>query len=308
VKMSQIGPVLPPHLTKKCTEGSDSDSSDEGYGPKLPKVACRGPVPALGSSKPTTNIPIGALPPRQPPSESSSDSEDDYGPALPPQFKQKSGDARLCENTSQLADNSDSESDDEMIGPSLGEKTIVGAKLDITKDIEMRAKRMKDKLEGKDEKEVQRESWMLELPEEKANSFGLGPRQFSRKGLPEKGKDRSAWTDSPAEKERKLREGVEAEDEGKEMKVIDIRDQEMERVAKELKNKRGADSLMDLHEKKMLKKKKEDLASGEVPERRPFDRDIDLQANRFDDAMKKNMLKSAAKIDDRFSSGNQKFL
>merc|ERR1712098_44289 len=111
----------------------------------------------------------------------------------------------------------------------------MGRKEEVAREFEMRSNKMKDKLEGKDVKEVKRESWMLELPEEKANSFGLGPRQFSRKGLPEKGKDRSMWTDSPAEKERNLR------------------DLEMEKVSKELKQKRGADSLMELHEKKLIK-------------------------------------------------------
>ena len=41
---------------------------------------------------------------------------------------------------------------------------------------------MKDKIEGKDKQVVQRETWMLELPEANAKNFGLGARQFSRKG------------------------------------------------------------------------------------------------------------------------------
>lgn len=41
---------------------------------------------------------------------------------------------------------------------------------------------MKDKIEGKDKEVVQRETWMLELPEANAKNFGLGARQFSRKG------------------------------------------------------------------------------------------------------------------------------
>ena len=169
---------------------------------------------------------------------------------------------------------------------------------------------MKDKLEGKNVAEPKRESWMLELPEEKANSFGLGPRQFSRKGLPEKGKDRSAWTDSPAEKERKLREGVTSETEAETDcdYSAKVRDDKMEKVAQELSKKRGMESLMNMHEKKLNKKKKEDIENGVIGERRPFDRDVDLQANRFDDAVKKNMLKAASKINDRFSSGNQKYL
>ena len=102
-------------------------------------------------------------------------------------------------------------------------------------------------------------------------------------------------------------------DEGKnEPETVDIaarlRDEKMAKVSKDLKQKRGADSLMDMHEKKLKKEKKKKEESGEALERRPFDRDVDLKANAFDNAMKKNMLKAAAKIDNRFSSGSQKFL
>jgi len=296
--MSRIGPSLPPHLLKLREVDSDSESSDDGYGPQLPAAPCRGPsVPSAGPSAPSAAT-----------RDSSSDSEDSYGPALPPQFKQKSDvnveEGGVTVNTQKVE--SDNDSDGDVIGPTMAEKTGQLSKEDVAREFEMRSRKMKDKLEGKDVKEVQRESWMLELPEEKANSFGLGPRQFSRKGLPEKGKDRSMWTDSPAERERKLREGVGEEEVV--APVVNFRDIEMEKVSKELKQKRGSDSLMDMHEKKLQKKKKEDIANGEVAERRPFDRDIDLQANRFDDAVKKNMLKSAAKINDRFSQGNQKYL
>ena len=92
------------------------------------------------------------------------------------------------------------------------------------------------------------------------------------------------------------------------------RDQEMEAVANELKKKRGSDSLVELHDKDKIKKQKRekysDGTSGQhgANERRPFDRDIDLQANRFDEAAKKAMLKNARKLNDKFSSGNQKYL
>ena len=110
--------------------------------------------------------------------------------------------------------------------------------------------------------------------------------------------------------ERKLLQGDDGKDEPE--TVVDIaarlRDEKMAKVSKDLKQKRGADSLMDMHEKKLKKDKKKKEESGEVLERRPFDRDVDLKANAFDNAMKKNMLKAAAKIDNRFSSGSQKFL
>lgn len=53
-----------------------------------------------------------------------------------------------------------------------------------------------------DNKPLVRESWMIELPEDKPNFCGLGPRQFLRKTPQQKG-DRSVWTDTPADKERK---------------------------------------------------------------------------------------------------------
>jgi hypothetical protein len=43
-------------------------------------------------------------------------------------------------------------------------------------------------------------------------------------------------------------------------------------------------------------------------ERRPFNRETDLQVNRFDEAQKKAVLKKAQLLDDRFSSGQSKFL
>merc|ERR1712098_350989 len=144
------------------------------------------------------------------------------------------------------------------------------------------------------------------------NSFGLGPRQFSRKGVAEKGKDRSKWTDTPEEKARKLAlgigEGDEESEEDMESKIINQRDETMRKVTEELQKKRGNESLMDVHDKKLKKKKQEDVDEGVVQERRPFDRDIDLRANQFDEAAKKAMLKKAAKINDRFAKGSQQFL
>ena len=285
--MSFIGPVIPSHL-RADQEAQDSDSdSDDNFGPKLPSEPCRGPAPA----------PV----PSQASHDDSSDSEDDFGPALPPHL-QKPG-------KSEQQQDSDS-SDDEFVGPKMTEITTSVNRESVEQEVEMRARRMRDKLEGKDKAEPQRESWMLELPEEKANRFGLGPRQFSRKGVTQRGGDRSAWTDTPEDKERKMMAGEEEEERVEDTGDIAarMRDEKMEKVSQELKQKRGADTLMDMHEKKLKKDKKKKEDSGEASERRPFDRDIDLKANQFDEAMKKNMMKMAAKIDNRFSSGSQKFL
>ena len=61
------------------------------------------------------------------------------------------------------------------------------------------------------------------------------------------------------------------------------RDEDMEKVANQLREKRGTESLMDRHSKK-LKKEEEAKSGGRPKERRPFDRDVDLSANQFDEA------------------------
>ena len=185
--MSFIGPVIPSHLRadQEAQDSDSSDSSDDNFGPKLPSVPCRGPAPApppendpsnddnddnFGPKLPSVPCRGTAPPPANDPSDD--DSDDDFGPALPPHLQNK--------NT---ADSSkQEESDDEFVGPKMSEITTSMNRDSVEHDVEMRAKRMRDKLEGKDKVEPQRESWMLELPEEKANRFGLGPRQFSRKG------------------------------------------------------------------------------------------------------------------------------
>jgi hypothetical protein len=43
-------------------------------------------------------------------------------------------------------------------------------------------------------------------------------------------------------------------------------------------------------------------------ERLMFDRDRDLQVNKFDDALKKAAVNKAQFLDDRFSAGNRKYL
>lgn len=48
-----------------------------------------------------------------------------------------------------------------------------------------------------------RETWMMELPPE-LQHIGLGARTFKKRSGPEN-KDRSIWTDTPADRERKAR-------------------------------------------------------------------------------------------------------
>lgn len=65
-----------------------------------------------------------------------------------------------------------------------------------------------------------------------------------------------------------------------------------------------AESLMNLHTKKMKEKAKEKVNT--PVERRPFDRDEDLQVNRFDEAQKQRLLKKSQELNTRFSHSKDK--
>jgi len=60
-----------------------------------------------------------------------------------------------------------------------------------------------------------------------------------------------------------------------------------------------AESLVSMHTKTMKEKAKKKV---DVPvERRAFDRDEDLQVNRFDEAQKERLLKKSQELNTRFS-------
>lgn len=252
------------------------------------------------------------------------------GPALPPHLLRKREEERKGKEEEEEEEESSDEDDEALIGPMPprpGEEES-GSSSGAGAEIEARARRMREKLEGRQESgEPKRETWMLELPEDRSKCFGLGPRQFSRSNAEKKGRDKT-WTETPQERRARMERGGDAEkpeeeeeEDGKRKEEdADVlaylasikRDQEMEKVSDELKEKRGTESLMEMHGKKLKRKRKEEeeerKKGGGVTERRPFDRDVDLQANRFDAAQKEMMLKRARQLDDRFSRGATKFL
>jgi len=296
------GPQLPAHLQKSQEHSigdeasSDDENDDNAYGPALP--------PSLKGKT----------------SNDSKTEIDSYGPQLP-----KLSHSNECLPTT--VQNSSSE-DEDLVGPlppQHHEMTLKQQQIDL--ELEKRAYSIKERLTQQNEviEAPKRDSWMTELPQEKAKSFGLGPRQFNRSSGPKPKQDRS-WTETPEMKAKRAAlaaSGIVVPDEEKvkdpkeDKDVLEYmaslkRDHDMESVANEMKKKRGTDSLVDLHEKERCKKQKKDKQAAGIleskSERRPFDRDIDLQANRFDEAAKKAMLKKARKLNDNFSSGQQKYL
>ncbi|XP_045888091.1 GPALPP motifs-containing protein 1 [Micropterus dolomieu] len=335
-----VGPALPPMFRK---EESDEESvSEEGFsGPALPPgYKKRG---ELSSSSDEQEVAVKRAKTSHTSADRSAEKEektkvketdDDgfFGPALPPGFKkQQSSPERppvlgpalppgfrraAYENN----DNDDGEDEESFPGPALppgyqaesssseGEDVIgpmppKGPIQDsVALDFERRAQRMRDKLTGDDTPEVlSRETWMTELPPE-LQHIGLGARTFKKRSGPEN-KDRSMWTDTPADMERKNRERLErkmkGEAEKEDVPQVPRKDLEMaEKVSKYNESKR-AESLISLHTKTMKEKAKE--KADKPMERRPFDRDEDLQVNRFDEAQKQRLLKKSQELNTRFS-------
>ncbi|XP_029986820.1 GPALPP motifs-containing protein 1 [Sphaeramia orbicularis] len=325
-----IGPALPP---KHGVESDEDDDNEEGFaGPALPPGYKRG-EPSSSSDESEQEVAVKRAKTSHTTAESKVEEDDGFfGPALPPGFKkQQSSPERppvigpaLPPGFRRAADNDDDDEEDgeDFPGPALppgyqaqpssseGEdEDVIGpmpakgpVQDSVALDFERRALRMKEKLTGEETPEVlSRESWMTELPPE-LQHIGLGARTFKKRSGPEN-KDRSIWTDTPADRERKARERLEGKKKGETTKdsepQVPRKDMEMaEKVSKYNESKR-AESLMSLHSKKMKEKAKE---KADTPvERRPFDRDADLQVNRFDEAQKQRLLKKSQELNTRFS-------
>ncbi|XP_021919229.1 GPALPP motifs-containing protein 1-like isoform X2 [Zootermopsis nevadensis] len=334
----EIGPSLPPHL---CIAHNDIKSPPENegssIGPALPPQLKMGQKTENHNESQSSVVPLsketdeddvislpnlGADVSHE---EAYGDGPQDemYGPALPPGLKVRPSSFIQDVKTSRgvlgpclppavhlsyPVDDGSSDSDADVVGPIFAPEGIGNATY-LQDQIDDRALRMKRKLAGKDGNHdcgpVKRESWMLELPPDRAASFGLGPRQFRARAKPESG-DRSVWTDTPADRLQKKHTPREKSGpvDKLELAAVEERDKEMQHLVEKHSGKKRQESLLEAHQKELKKIKK----GGKHEERRPFDRSVDLQANRFDEAQKKAIFKKAALLNDRFSSGQRKFL
>lgn len=321
------GPTLPlsKHESTKNKREESSDSEEDAYVPSLPPSMQQHGLKRKEESEANSNKLI-----KKDSEEDSEDSEDMYGAALPPHLmKNKNNDASLPSTKrikgptlppgfvppempssfTKSEEETDSESDDDqrlIIGPTPSAVPLNAEEYRI-QQLELRAKRMKDKLEGKfdESKAVKRETWMLELPEDKPNFCGLEARQFRRKAPQEKG-DRSIWTDTPADKERKAKQENEdhQEEVDPEVTTTQKRDEDLTARVDTYNKEKRAKPLIELHKKKLKEKSQK---SG-PKERKPFSREEDMNVNKFDEAQKSTILKKARQLNDRFSAGGKKFL
>lgn len=304
-----FGPALPPGFQKR-------DKSPDGQslqGPALPPGFKNQDEDEAGAKEDKGGFSGPALPPGYRKQDKSPERPPAIGPALPPGFKRLDDDEEEEKDETEGfsgpalppgfkpdLSSSEEEEDDYVIGPMPSKGPFQDT---VALDFERRAQQMKDKLTGVDTGPtvLSRESWMTELPPE-LQHVGLEARTFKKRTGPEN-KDRSIWTDTPADRERKARERQEAKEKGESAKddVPRLSQKELEmadKISKYNESKRG-ESLISLHTKKMKRKAEEDAKK--PVERRPFDRDADLQVNRFDEAQKKALLKKSAELNTRFS-------
>ncbi|XP_012284935.1 uncharacterized protein LOC105702161 [Orussus abietinus] len=240
--------------------------------------------------------------------ESEDEKESIFGPALPPHLMPQSFIGPTLPQTVKCND-----SVEHSVSTLDNEDTFGPLPLDhpaakdcrVQQELEERAKLLKNKIKTEDDvDETKREEWMMELPPAQAVNLGLGPRKFRARPGPDMS-DRSSWTDTPADKIRKREEQRKASHEKSEP-CLPPPQQQQPGTSEKSTSKKHQDSLLELHQKKLRKKKKKEEKEAKEtgkPIRRPFDRDIDLQANRLDDANKKAIFMKARLLDDRFSRG-----
>ncbi|XP_078088384.1 GPALPP motifs-containing protein 1 [Mustelus asterias] len=320
------GPALPPGFqTSKSSDGSDDEegtihSADERQQSsplELRKSAdssieeCNGKSgdskqPAAPQDEEDDDGDDGffgpALPPGFPKREQSPE-RPFIGPALPPGFNrsEKEREAAIPSNMSTLCVEEDSD-EEALIGPMPSTGAVEN---NVAADVERRANRMKEKLISGDLDDAQkqaRECWMTELPPVLQN-IGLGARTFKRRANGESS-DRSIWTDTPADKERKAQETSKAKDSpSKEPRRPNLseRDKRMAKEVASYNESRRSESLLDMHSKTL--KRKAEAEKDKHQERRAFDREQDLQVHRFDEAQKKALIKKSKELNTRFSHG-----
>ncbi|XP_020145956.1 GPALPP motifs-containing protein 1 [Microcebus murinus] len=300
------GPALPPNYKSSSSDSSDSDEDSSSLyeeGNQESEEDDPGPTARKQRRNQDDDDDDGFFGPALPPGFKKQDDSPPrpiIGPALPPGFlksTQKSDKGRDDPGQQET----DSE-DEDIVGPMPAKGPV---NYSVTTEFEKRAQRMKEKLTKGDNdssKPIVRESWMTELPPE-MKDFGLGPRTFKRRADDKSG-DRSIWTDTPADRERKAKETQEARksfNKKDEEHILSGRDKRLAEQISSYNESKRSESLMDIHHKKLKSKAAED--KNKPQERIPFDRDKDLKVNRFDEAQKKALIKKSRELNTRFSHG-----
>ncbi|XP_015438423.1 PREDICTED: protein starmaker [Dufourea novaeangliae] len=299
------GPVLPSQSTPDVSDNTKSAKSTNFIGPCLPEYYARTESESIEDDATGRN------------DENDSDVDRDmiFGPALPPHLadqKHSNGtDVKMIGPTVpsaiKLSDNEpieqeDSENED-TVGPLPVDHPALRSSY-VHRQLEHRAEQIKSEQKNEGDSTLnRREEWMTELPSAQISNLDLGPRKFRVRSGPDMS-DRSCWTDTPAKKAEKQKQKEEEELYRCKNSVTESPEKNYE--AEDEKSTRREKSLLEMHQSKLQKKKKKAEKKAKLTGqtlRRPFDRDIDLQINRFDQAQKSAIINKAQYLDERFSHG-----
>jgi hypothetical protein len=275
------GPALPSKNPEELDLGDES--SEDDYGP-TPQTNPSKPPPGppkrvLGPSLPPA--PLSTMP-SNPPDASSSDSDDDYAPALPP------APGSLAERQLQLQQQANASS------------SLAASSSEAPKQ--------------------RRAEWMLVPPSADSSSRGDPTQLKARKFASSRGggsgpADKSVsaiWTETPEEKRRRLEDEVlgrveaatssaSAKTKKKDSKS-EREDAETERRIREYNERNRGTSLYEAHKERG--KEVGDEEAEDDPSRRAFDREKDMAlGGRLGHGQKREMLAKAADFGSRFQKG-----
>lgn len=210
-------------------------AGDDCYGPALPPHMRKTPAaPTIAPIVPSTAT-SGSI----------------IGPALPPNFKPSSSEDFPPPAADPHTSDSESDSEDD-VGPLPMDSTRV-----TKAQLELEERALEYQIMGipssSSKAEGGREEWMIELPEvRKVTDLGLGARQFRASEGPDFS-DRTSWTDTP--NTVKVPKPIDTK-----QRMESIHDRERDKAMEKMKRKhekkhKRDKSLLELHEKKLKKKK-----------------------------------------------------
>ncbi|CAI2309981.1 unnamed protein product [Caenorhabditis sp. 36 PRJEB53466] len=307
-KQMSYGPQLPGWLNKNNeTESDGEEASPPVYGPVIPgqgntsdnnKTVDKVPSGAIGPSIPSglfkreddeeekqAHVFGPMIPKMVTPIVDEEDVEDEkdlgsntYGPSIPSNFRPQVGPAY--------------DESDEDIGP------MPVSKGNEEREALERAYRLALQKETEEEEknaQPKREEWMTSVPK-KLGNFGLGARTFKKGTASERD---STWEDAPGAKKKR-------KDEQTTVRALGLAAADA-RQAAIVAEKTAGPSLLELHQKKRDDKVKD---AGLLPgERRPFDREKDMEVRGLKPGGSKEAVDRMKEFTSRFAnSKEQRFL
>ncbi|KAI9204929.1 uncharacterized protein BJ171DRAFT_91926 [Polychytrium aggregatum] len=316
-----FGPQLPPGFT---LPKPDRDSGDE---------------PAVDPFTPALPPGLAGAPPHRAEPDNDTNTADDavdpFTPQLPPHLRQPRRTAAAMApmrrsvigpsmplplgNRDQTSGNSarhqrnNADDDDDLYGPlppPQGYEITEEEELELKKqEIEERMQQAKSAADSQSAPLApQRGEWMLVPPE--AQRLDLGPqmksRQFS-KVTKDADEDRSVWTDTPADREKRRLDLAEKkrkrQPSPRAQTDEEIRTAEL--VHRYNESQRGSKSLLQGHQEDYMKQRRfeEDDVS-----KRGFDRERDMKSHRIDPKKRQEIIDKSKDLGDRFSHGKKSYL